>query len=932
MKVSAINPAYSNIAQARQIKRVAEPETKPAIGFTSISFKGGNPEQMGIWGAELPPYNKVGGVATVGEDFRALRVSENDPIVDSKFKQSFDYYRQKNKFNANPIYNSSLIYENGILKSLEVAKIPTGLPEDSTFKPYEGKYFMTNNGNFRKYRTPKEFFENEDKIIKATGKPNLILDRNVFILEDVTGEKKMMDFGDTGETEIKLYQTMRMNPESKKLEPIHDFHVWVDLTASMPKPYANGSYSSSPRPLAQTWQGNAYAKASKAFVELMPRITELTSIDPATVLLNDMQAAPVINYMAEKAANGDEYINGKHAGLITHNTQEGYIERSSNQNMFIDIADKELREAVEKDPEFITALKQGDNALEAYFKKLLPEELFDKQGLPSQFMLGVYYLEQGYLPQMSGVSEKYIEKAATDPNFIPALYPILNRLYTNQKIVGINNGFENESMNPYELPGMVGYNTESILGKTEDFEGFKIKPFRAFDKNLFNETNIDMNHVREVKKDNTINLMERFNPELLTKLKELKNVPGHEYDLNIAIAGLPDKNVDVYGHIDPKFVEAAKEGKDVKVASFIGRGDAQKALDTVLESFEQYVIKHGEEDPYTVLILGGDFEHDSVEGQKILKVAERMNANPLLKGRFALNRGFSPNKPFFLAGSVAILPSRFAPFELTDLEAMKVGCTPLVPNGQGMAQKNYDTAFDGEAQKATSYKTPDEYQMSLETVKKLLPEEDNKKLEKELNEFYKEIKDDYYLKNGKTMTDEACLTAIFASAALTCRFKDELLRPYKDKIMATEMAEGLRRALIEDRNKDGEKLRLQNQLKMNTKLEENGELSKTGKSTAERYRELHVKREAGKITKEETLLSKMKKNAKNVYERVNKAEANPTPPTGTNGTSVKGVSGKTAALIAAGVAIVAAGITYFATKNAKNKEADKEEKNLSCVG
>ena len=40
-------------------------------------------------------------------------------------------------------------------------------------------------------------------------------------------------------------------------------------------------------------------------------------------------------------------------------------------------------------------------------------------------------------------------------------------------------------------------------------------------------------------------------------------------------------------------------------------------------------------------------------------------------------RGWAPGKDWAMCGDVALLPSRFAPCELTDLEAKKALCTPI---------------------------------------------------------------------------------------------------------------------------------------------------------------------------------------------------------------------------------------------------------------
>ena len=69
-----------------------------------------------------------------------------------------------------------------------------------------------------------------------------------------------------------------------------------------------------------------------------------------------------------------------------------------------------------------------------------------------------------------------------------------------------------------------------------------------------------------------------------------------------------------------------------------------------------------------------------------------------------------------MAADVALLPSRFAPCELTDLEAKKALCTPIVPNVQGMAQKNFDPSIAKEAALMDGYKGKHEFFITEKTA------------------------------------------------------------------------------------------------------------------------------------------------------------------------------------------------------------------------
>ena len=188
MKVNGVNSSYATLAQRRLRESTGTTPPNPVpqapSGLKVISFKGGNKEQAIMIGVEVPPYNKSGGVATVMQDFRALRIKDTDPLVTDKMKNSFDFYKQDNKVLVDPIYNGFITYDKeGIIKSIEVPRIPQGLPEDSPFKKYEGRYFQTTSDRFRKYATVEEFFKNEGLSVGSINGSGV--KGNVFILDPI---------------------------------------------------------------------------------------------------------------------------------------------------------------------------------------------------------------------------------------------------------------------------------------------------------------------------------------------------------------------------------------------------------------------------------------------------------------------------------------------------------------------------------------------------------------------------------------------------------------------------------------------------------------------------------------------------------------------------------------------------------------------------
>ena len=72
------------------------------------------------------------------------------------------------------------------------------------------------------------------------------------------------------------------------------------------------------------------------------------------------------------------------------------------------------------------------------------------------------------------------------------------------------------------------------------------------------------------------------------------------------LAGDAGRNAKIYGSIDPKYIDALKKGEDVKLIVSWGRGDFQKGMSTVLDSFEKFAAKHND----AVLVFGGDMKYD----------------------------------------------------------------------------------------------------------------------------------------------------------------------------------------------------------------------------------------------------------------------------------------------------------------------------------
>ena len=218
-----------------------------------------------------------------------------------------------------------------------------------------------------------------------------------------------------------------------------------------------------------------------------------------------------------------------------------------------------------------------------------------------------------------------------------------------------------------------------------------------------NEVNVDvLQHIEMAKQRNMLNLFSRMQ----------EGIPP-QYAI-----GKFEADYDLIGRIDSKWIKKTQDyinGKGPKVNLFVswGRADDQKGLDIVLNAFRKFMYdEKGSINPLaenSVLILGGQMDGKSVATEETIKmVLEAINSDPNLKGRVVFMNGFAPNSVLVGAADAAVFPSRFAPCELTDFEAMKYGATPMVTDLQGLAQKNFDPRSDrpdAERARATSYKT-----------------------------------------------------------------------------------------------------------------------------------------------------------------------------------------------------------------------------------
>ena len=893
MKINAIGTDYyaTKAANVRRVKSTNPNDLNVPQGMTAISFRGGNKSDVLHVIAEVDPSFTTGGVATVGKDYKTLNnISANEHGRTVIFT---------------PYYNGDITYDKAsgeLIEKVDVHRVPQNLPEGHPLKGKEGTPFFT------KENLAETSIE---KILKETDKSK----RKYILLEEVA--EKEMSWGLLDKTPIKLF---KIPADSAKAPANTDiFFVYTEGTASMVKPYEGGGYATTKNAFAKSWNGDPYAQFDKAAVELMQDIDKkISGFDPATVICSDSQAAYVSHYMAQKNASGDEFFKGKKPTQVGHNLGNGYIGQTSPRNMLVNLgATKEQLEKLRNSKEYIQAVLSGNE--DEFLLKFLGQITSENKKIVSAMDIPVYYGLNGYLPMLSTVSEGYHDATLLNEEVAPSLREKLIKLDEQQRYIGLTNALNDPGTTAFKPLGLSGYGRDAKY-KLTNGQDVTVKAFEVFDKEKSN----DLKYVREVKRRNKINLIQRFQnifdgARVYNSNGELSSARESE---NLLRAGLPDKNHEIIGGFSPEYIKKLENGEDIKLAVSWGRGDFQKGLDTVVDGFEKFVNKTG--DKNTLLLLGGDLSISPEEGERVISRVKILTQQENFKGRIILMDGFAPGLPFASAADISIFPSRFAPCELTDLESKHMLCTPVVTNCQGLAQKNFDPDIPAEVKMADGFKTRHEFYMpEAECLKEGVASEKAKAdFERIKNKLINTEKTKYKNRTGNELSD-----AELAKRLQNNEKYQKALRELRDSIISDELSECMDRALNKYRNGEVAENILKNQVNIHTAWENNGWLSKTKLPAAELYRQKHINAKAENIAKDDLL----KLDFSGLGESFEKE--------GTDNkvhTSFKNwfKKNKKAAIIAGG-AVALAGLGYAGYKGgwfSPKFEEKKKDGQLSCVG
>lgn len=900
MKINAVGVDYSVLrAKNRNVKETEASKDITGVpkGMSMISFKSGNPRHIAHMVAEEPLFGfNGGGVGTVVNDYNFL-----DKDVDKVVK-------------IIPLYNQQVDYKKDIDKKtgkvkmpiaqdVKVRYIPDNLPANHPFKGKEGTPFITGQP-----------VDNATNLVEFLEKKK----DNIFLLEEVKSSK--MNWGMEENVPIKMFRAqkdqhltdlMSQKGMSAELQNKLEFvFTYVDSTASMPKQYSDGmSYATATgseleKRFASGWKGQDYPKYNKASVELMSGLKDKYGIDPKYFLCSDGQNMFTMHYAAQKNAAGDSYWKDKFLGGVGHNMNKGYDQPMGARQAIVNLgATREELLKLKNDPKYIEALRNGNE--EQFLRETVLKNFARPYGM-NAYSVAVHYAKTGYSPMLTTVSEGYHNSLITN-NLVSAMYADLVELDKLGRFKGLTNPLMDPNVSPFK-DGILqpGYKSDVKL-KLKDGSVATVNKFQVFDPNKS-----DLKSVREVKRQNKINLLERFSDKYINAIlldKDGKEISKPNQGRMHITAGKFDRNLKMYGGISEEYLNKLKKGEDVKLIISWGRGDFQKGMDTVIDTFEKYA----EKDPDAILIFGGDMKYEPETVEKF----ELVSSKPKLKGRMLMTDGWTPGKDFAMAGDAALLPSRFAPCELTDLEAKKALCTPIVPNVQGMAQKDFDPDITGDAKLMDAYKGKHEYFMSEETALKAANEDAKTAFNKVKDKLVSDITKKYKGQINEDIPAELLKETLEADE----EYK-KALRKLRDSVISDEMSECLERALIRDRNSKNAETILANQIKADTTWFGNAWLSATGKSSGQLYFDYHFNNKGKNISKNDLIKLDFSGLGHGI--------------TGGNSGNSIHFNGKTKKIAAAALGLAALtglGITGYKCGWLSPKFAeDKKHGHLSCVG
>ena len=836
MRLQPVGAIKSAPIQSRNLKAKgnnALQETKT----NNVNFTG-NPNHVIFYVAEFPDYNKKGGVANVGGYYEKM------PGIEAAIVQSY--------YNGQKDYNNKGEY-TGLIQ-------PWQFDANCRYEGLKNQYFYV------KFDTDKKNIKTET----TTNLANNIEKKNIVILKKIA--EKNVTYGKQQPEDIILFKVMNAVPVKNEKGEITDykleelpndpvtgktrnhFLIYSKGTAEFKVPYDDGSYSSdktkNPEAFSK-YKPMPYPENNRAFTEFKKEIcdavitTDKSKFDPKTIHCSDPQTVYTASFMREAAINGNPEFQPQDVSpaYTIHNLRMGYTGECGGLDMALNLGlTSDEVDIMRKDPEFIKAEENG--TLDKYFAEYMPE-LKDFFGSFNPTLIAFNLRKNGYMTGLNTVSDGYAKDVANNPNIPTALQGDWKTLMDQEKAIGIMNPFEDPGFHIFKgVTGMDGYLKAGVNKAKEQLSKLggeyaalaeEIHPFAVVDESKFPKEENGNYKVTEEAYDHYIDIKninkKEFLNRLTSKFDKLKDADKDLY--NTLIAGRANWNVNLIGRIDENLLTPEKI-KDLKVYVSWGRLDSQKSPDIVMDAFDKYCTEHPEDAKNCILILGGEAPGTEYS-DKILAKAEIMASK--YNGHFSFMESFAPGKILVSVAEMALLPSREAPCELTDLETMQFMTLLTATNAQGMADKNFDPAIDGE-DKATSFKTESGYYISTSQIENCKQAGIGEQWKKEYGKLMADIANEQANRKASAFktdldSNETLENYINANPKHK-KAVDELIDKYRSLILAAGVAVCMERGVSLTK---AQRMKMaENELNLKTGWTNNEVLTKRGKASADLYK------------------------------------------------------------------------------------------------
>ncbi len=732
-------------------------KTSKAVPYAIISFGKKNKKQEVFVGAELPPYCKIGGVGTVANDYKSL--------LDGTDRAMFM-----------PYYNGKKCYDDKgcPTKKYEVLKFPPGTIIDGNDvggEPFYTAEDLTENKisdiiNRKKYYR-LEPVGNEENM-------GFGFDNDPIRLYKVKGTNHYMVFTQGTAALPKAYNPRATIGAGSKPASHYSSnasgldHGWQgDPYAQFSKafvqllPQVKTVYNDKTKEDKEFNPGTIVCSDSQT--ALIPHFMATESQKSGSYYDDDIKPT----YVAHNLGQGYVSTSSYKEMYINLGATFDQLQKVKNDPLYHEICATQNKKDEEGYFKNLIIGKDENLCIE------------DDLGEVSGVMLAIHYAKQGYIPKITTVSEDYAKDVAYNPAVSPGLQKHLKELYEKNTFLGILNALNDPNLTPnkrlclpgygyaiFEATNAQGETTQltskdlatKILSKNQRYkelssskndnekdEAAKMLDEKA--KQIEDDASVDGTKYgfKTIKKTADAfttysNLQDLKELQKLKDLKELEDIPDDVWDNiqkakannkynfiqrfkqdgctdSLLLTGLTGRKVKQIGALDFDTITAGLDGSNIeklqqcKLTVSWGRGDLQKGLDTTMRAW----AKTARLDKNAFLILGGELPAEGEDVARVKRAIDDLSGE--FKGRFVFMDGFAPGVALSAAADIASLPSRFAPCELTDLEAMHFGVIPVVTNCQGLKQKNFDPEVDYcEKDDQTSFKTRHQFFMTHEDL------------------------------------------------------------------------------------------------------------------------------------------------------------------------------------------------------------------------